>query len=407
MWKILLCCVLCLISDLDVVKNEQIRVPLMRQKTLREQIERMPNLKKFGLDFEWLHKPHKHKQTNDTIALLRNLDAEFYSIVKIGSQTFKMLFDTAWYTSWVISSECRWYTLGCASHQQYNHKKSPTYKPNGTKFFANEGSYNLTGFYSNDTFIIGNTTVPGQLFVEMTYVPTSYYSQKSDGLMALGFKDQFNPFIYNMKKNKTIDKLLFTIYINRDQESNSAGEISLGFIDDKHIYKNVIPGTNRTYSENITYVPVNPSQGYWQIQLERIMVNKTSQNMTNVFCKEGCSAIIDSTANSIIGPKDEIDNINKLIGANGRSMGRNSIKCSKVDSLPPIHFFLGGKNFTIYATNYIYKTSTFASTKCISAFVAPEAPTEEGMWILGGAFLSQFYSIYDIEEYKIGFVTAA
>ena len=126
----------------------------MRQKTPREQAAMAPNLKGYGIDFEWLHKPHKHNSTNDSIALFRYLDSEFYGLVQIGQkgQRFNMVFDTAWQTSWVMSSDCSSTTVGCMTHNKYDHSNSFTYVPNGTPFNVDAGSYNLTGYYSNDTF---------------------------------------------------------------------------------------------------------------------------------------------------------------------------------------------------------------------------------------------------------------
>lgn len=48
-----------------------------------------------------------------------------------------------------------------------------------------------------------------------------------------------------------------------------------------------------------------------------------------------------------------------------------------------------------------------ALTLCVSAFTYSEAPSEQNVWVMGGAFLSVYYSIYDIDNKKIGFVRAA
>lgn len=39
-------------------------------------------------------------------------------------------------------------------HNQYDHTKSSYYKPNGTKFIANEIKYNLTGYYSYENISV-------------------------------------------------------------------------------------------------------------------------------------------------------------------------------------------------------------------------------------------------------------
>lgn len=45
-------------------------------------------------------------------------------------------------------------------------------------------------------------------------------------------------------------------------------------------------------------------------------------------------------------------------------------------------------------------------TVCLSAFVPANTNQEQNRWILGAAFLSEFYSIYNVNEKTIGFVKA-
>lgn len=44
-------------------------------------------------------------------------------------------------------------------------------------------------------------------------------------------------------------------------------------------------------------------------------------------------------------------------------------------------------------------------TLCISAFMSPKNQ-EPNTWVLGAAFLREFYSIYDLEKNLIGFIRA-
>lgn len=46
-------------------------------------------------------------------------------------------------------------------------------------------------------------------------------------------------------------------------------------------------------------------------------------------------------------------------------------------------------------------------TICLSAFVEGDAISEQNKWIIGGAFLSEYYSIYDLENKQVGLVKAA
>jgi len=401
-----------LLNQFDLVENTGIRIPLFRQKTPRENAMNSKNMEQYGVYLNWLRKPHKHHHHNstngtDSIALFRYLDTEFYGKVQIGQkgQVFNMVFDTAWQTSWVLSGDCSWRTVGCWFHNKYDHTISSTYVANGTKFIADEGSYNLTGYYSNDTFSIGHSRVKGQLFVEMTYVPYTYMFNKADGVMGLGFKTgDVDPFFYNLLRNSTIKRALFSVYLNRDRQSHRGGNILLGFVDPKHIHQMPAPD-NKTIPTPITYLPVDASNGYWEFKMDRIVLDLNTKSFP--FCLHGCSALADTTNTIVIGPKADVDAIHVLLKAKYLSYGRYRVKCDTVNKLPRIDFILAGKNFTLKGEDYVQRMSLGAVTVCLSAFIGNNSPAYQNRWILGGAFLAQFYSIYDLENNKIGFVTAA
>lgn len=43
---------------------------------------------------------------------------------------------------------------------------------------------------------------------------------------------------------------------------------------------------------------------------------------------------------------------------------------------------------------------------CLSVFASTEFAESNKKWTLGSAFLSQYYTLYDINQGKIGFATA-
>ncbi|KAF2892909.1 hypothetical protein ILUMI_13264 [Ignelater luminosus] len=412
MWRLMfaICCIFVL-NQMGLVDSDTLMIPIFRQKSPREAALNSKDMHKLGIHLDWLRKHHHHNSTgNDSIALFRFLDMEFYGKVLIGQkgQAFNMLFDTAWQTSWVISNDCSWTTIGCWFHNKYDHTGSSTYVANGTKFISPEGSYNLTGYYSNDTFSIAHSRVNGQMFVEMTSVPYTYIFSKADGVMGLGIKTgKIDPFFYNMLRNGTIKQPLFSVYLSRDRQSQRGGNILLGFIDKKHIHRVPVPNSNKTIPDTITYLPVEGGSGYWQFHMDRIVLDMPSQNKSFPFCLHGCSTIADTTNNIILGPQQDINAIHTLIKAKPLLFGRSRVPCDTINKLPPIDFVLAGKNFTLKGPQYIQKMSYGSVTLCLSSFVSSSVPTEQNIWILGGAFLSQFYSIYDIGNNRIGFVRAA
>lgn len=55
------------------------------------------------------------------------------------------------------------------------------------------------------------------------------------------------------------------------------------------------------------------------------MLDYKNADVPNVYCKNGCAAIVDSTTNVIYGPKEDIENIHHLIGATELFFGRYSV----------------------------------------------------------------------------------
>lgn len=68
------------------------------------------------------------------------------------------------------SSQCT--SITCFHHAKYDSSLSSTYKENGTEF----GAGFIEGFVSSDTFTIGDISIPGLLFGEVTNQPGFLYA---------------------------------------------------------------------------------------------------------------------------------------------------------------------------------------------------------------------------------------
>ncbi|KAG5888198.1 hypothetical protein JTB14_036210 [Gonioctena quinquepunctata] len=208
-----------------------------------------------------------------------------------------------------------------------------------------------------------------------------------------------------MYRQKKIRDPIFSIYLNRDRQSNRGGNIMLGFVDQKHIHKTRYPNGS-IIPDEIKYLQVTSDQ-YWEIAVDKIVIkpDHPPHNENVTLCPSGCKAIADSSSNAIEGPKDDIEKIHDMIDAQLIN-GNWTVNCDTVNKLPKIDFVLGGQYFRLAGPQYIIKISSPSLTICITAFI-PMAENAEGIWVLGGAFLSQYYSIYSIEDKTIGFVRAA
>ncbi|KAK9732354.1 Eukaryotic aspartyl protease [Popillia japonica] len=410
------------------IGNTKIVLDLFRQETPRQSILKSPNIPEHGIWIDWLKESYEKKKnytrTNDTIPLLRFLDTEFYALIGIGSpgkpmkvifdtawsttwmmsndcpiKPMKVIFDTAWSTTWMMSNDCPIKTVGCWFHNKYDHKHSSKYVKDGRPYNNNEGTYNLTGYYSRDELKIAHTVI-NQTFVEMTSVPYWYIFTKADGVVGLGLpQNDINPFLQNVLNQTNITKPIFSIYLNRDKSSKKGGSIILGAIDKKHIHvTNKVP-------DKITYVPINSASALWEFSIDRIFFEINRKIIT--ICENDCTGLADTSTNSVITAQNMLSVINEQISAKPFYFGKYQVECDIINKLPALTFVIGGNMFNLTGPDYTQKLSIGPFTTCISAFTAATTVSEQKRWVLGGAFLARYYSIYDIANKRMGLVRAA
>lgn len=372
--------------------NGVISIKISRMKSGLEQLlESGLDLKKLSLHLGSRIKGDK----NTTVPLFKFLDYEYYGEVLIGhpGQKFRAVFDTTWAYSWVTSKRCSSFSIPCMLRNKYDHDVSSTYVEDGRKFNHTLG---FKGFFSKDLFHVGQVNATNQGFIEMTELPLSYILSHADGIVGLGFPEASplaKPVFLNLYTQGAINKPKFSIYLNRDRTTEKGGSITFGAYDTSHIAKNT----------SVTFLGITRKY-YWEFRMDRIVVRKGIKE--RVLCKNGCNAFPDTSSNVIAGPPDEIEYINDAIGAEEFFFGRYRISCDHIHKSPFIKFSLSRKNFTLKGADYVEQMTYGGVMVCLSAFAANTIPGYQDRWILGGAFLSRFFTVYDFNSsgnYQIGF----
>ncbi|XP_042740013.1 embryonic pepsinogen [Lagopus leucura] len=378
---VLLCVVLALSDGIT-------RLPLERGKKLREILREKGLLHRFlqhhhydvGTKF-----PHAFPDvlTVVTEPLLNTLDMEYYGTISIGTppQDFTVVFDTGSSNLWVPSVSCT--SPACQSHQMFNPSQSSTYKSTGQNLSIHYGTGDMEGTVGCDTVTVASLMDTNQLFGLSTSEPGQFFVHvKFDGILGLGYPslaaDGITPVFDNMVNESLLEQNLFSVYLSRETMGSM---VIFGGIDDSY------------FTGSINWIPVS-YQGYWQISMDSIIVNKQE-----IACSSGCQAIIDTGTSLVAGPASDIDDIQSAVGANQNSYGEYSVNCSHVLAMPDVVFVIGGIQYPVPALAY---TEQNDQGTCMSSFQNSSAD----LWILGDVFIRVYYSIFDRANNRVGLAKA-
>uniref|UniRef100_A0A8C6CHZ7 Napsin-A n=1 Tax=Moschus moschiferus TaxID=68415 RepID=A0A8C6CHZ7_MOSMO len=315
--------------------------------------------------------------------------AQYYGEIGLGTppQNFSVVFDTGSSNLWVPSVRCHFFSLPCWLHHRFNPKASSSFRSNGTKFAIQYGTGRLAGILSEDKLTIGGITGETVTFGEALWEPSLVFTfAHFDGILGLGFPvlavGGVQPPLDRLVDQGLLDKPVFSFYLNRNPEAAEGGELVLGGSDPAH------------YIPPLTFVPVT-IPAFWQIHMERVQVGT---GLT--LCAQGCAAILDTGTSLITGPTEEIRALHR------KKLTREGIPhlglCSKIPTLPPVSFLLGGVWFNLTAQDYVIQVGP-SMRVCLSGFMALDVPPPSGpLWILGDVFLGSYVAVFDRGDQKSG-----
>ncbi|XP_048185321.1 napsin-A isoform X2 [Perognathus longimembris pacificus] len=320
------------------------------------------------------------------------MNAQYFGEIGLGTpqQNFSVVFDTGSSNFWVPSRTCSFFSLPCWFHRRFDAKASSSFRRNGTKFAIQYGTGRLEGILSKDKLTIGGISGASVTFGEALWQPSIVFTfGHFDGILGLGFPSlavgRVQPPLDALVEQRLLKKPVFSFYLNRDPEGAEGGELVLGGSDPDH------------YIPPLTFMPItNPT--YWQIHMQCL---KVGTGLT--LCAQGCAAILDTGTSLITGPSEEIHALHSAIGAFPLLAGQYLIHCSRVPTLPPVSFLLGGAWFNLTAQDYVIQISQGGFRLCLSGFQALDVPPPAGpFWILGDVFLGTYLAIFDRGDSNAG-----
>lgn len=349
--------------------------------------------------------------------------ATYYGDVSIGvcgnkpKCQFKVLMDTGSCEFWIPSLNCPKNTdpTRCSKHSVFDHSLSRTFEPfkQQSKMSIQYLSGKVEGFMGRDTVGLGQLQVTEQVFGMADTVDVPLLDEVVwDGIIGLAYpneklhKEGVVPLFDNIMEKKLLQNNVFSYYLG-----NNGGAVTFGGVDTRFF----------SADDKFRYAVVT-EKGYWSIEIIDIelQVGNEAPRSTGV-CKSKangrCKAIVDTGTYLIYGPRDQVSDPNGL--------GQVQVdKCGNVAALPKITFVLyageGAKPARLtllphdYTLQFVVDKSASCTTprlrqggeasSCKSDCVMGIAPDNDSGWTLGQVFLRSYYTVFDRDQDRIGFV---
>ncbi|XP_052337476.1 pepsin A-like isoform X1 [Oncorhynchus keta] len=374
-WAIVLCAIVSLSechTRISLIKGKTARETLMEKGIWEETRQKYP-----------YNPMAKFIQTGADEAMTNDADLSYYGVISIGTppQSFKVIFDTGSSNLWVPSVYCS--SQACQNHDKFNPGLSSTFKLGSKSVSIQYGSGSMTGKLAYDTISVGGISVTQQIFgASETESPFMSY-MVADGILGLAFPNLAasgaTPIFDSMMTQGLLSQSLFSVYLSRNSAEGSV--LSFGVIEPSY------------YTGQITWIPLSVMT-FWQITMDSVTINGNT-----VACNGGCQAIIDTGTSMIVGPTDDIKNMNYWAGATINQYGYTTVNCNNIPNMPEVTFTLNGNTFTIPASAYTIQDSY----GCRTGF---SYGGYQQLWILGDVFIRQYYAIFDRDNNRVGLANA-
>ncbi|CAF1361268.1 unnamed protein product [Adineta steineri] len=325
------------------------------------------------------------------------LDGGLYWMGLIGvgtpSQPFYIVFDTGSSHLWIPGEQCG---TSCGGNHTYKPSLSSTYKAwNKTFQISYADGSNTTGVFANDTVTIAGISITGQPFAVINSA-SGVSGRAFDGILGLSYaklsQSGENPVVWSMYLAGELSLPIFCFWFGPVSTGSDTGELILGGYD------------TTKYTGSFTYAPVSV-QGYWEFIVDNVKLSTGST--TNVIANS-ISAVLDTGSTAAIAvPTTYLNMINTLIGATYDSnTGWYTVNCQTkpLSAFPNITVTISGVPFTLTPLMYLFIYVGPSTYKCFSTILSSNSMDQLGnpLWVLGDYFLRRFYSVFDMQQNRVG-----
>lgn len=336
-------------------------------------------------------------------------DELYYGSGDVSGQTFKFDFDTGSSDTFVPGPKCGT-AQGCDGTTKYD--QSGTDEGNTTT--VTYGSGQVSGENYFDDVTIAGLTANHQNVISLTQAQ-GFSGTGSDSLMGMAFQSIANskssPYFFTLVNQGKCSPSEFAFYLGR-QKSGTAGQSQM----------TLCGRDSSRFSGAVTKVPVT-SQTYWQTKIDGATVGGLLGGVS--LPTTAGQAAIDTGTTLVIAPTVAALSIFAQIpGSVPIPLGLGvppitgfAYPCA---SNPKVSLGFAGKQFAINPLDFNFGTITddlgialgnsSLSGLCIAGIAAADLDPTQNLYVVGDAFLKNWYSIYHFGGAKdtyVGFAKAA
>lgn len=352
------------------------------------------------------------EMVENSIVDMKNLFNRMYTgSLKIGTpgQKMNMVFDTGSADLWALSKEAYEANKKPSHFHSYDPQASSTATGSICSYWSiTYGSGHVEGHYIADTLQIAGYSLKNKKFAVATEVSSNFLNsnEPTDGICGFAMKGALSSSC-DFDYINTASEAIGVQYMN-----NTIPKVSFFLSKDEDVTSRLVVGDPDPdfYDGEIDYFPVKPptslDKGMWYIKMKTVYIGEKEKNYCTQYTK-GCHALID-TGTSFIGvPEDVYKDLLKDItekrpdckeGSQGTWVCFDSWAAER--GLKKLTFQFsnehGNFNFTLSGKDILNPDASIGVMSGGNSLCS-------GCWILGDTFVKTYYSVFDEENYKIGF----
>jgi len=316
----------------------------------------------------------------------------YYGQIEVGEpkQKFTVVFDTGSGNLMIPSTWCS--GNACTMHKRFARSQSEssrdidadgsTVKKGAPRdqITVTFGTGEISGVFLEDDICIGSLCAKGDFVAATEETDDPFSSFNFDGVLGLALNEMSQGPSFNLMdrlvSSGKLKKPIFSVFLS-DSESEQS-EITFGDVRQDHMVGDLF------------WMPVSRPSGYWQVEIEDIMMNGQKQNI----CPH-CQVAVDTGTSQLAGPTDVIDELSKKLGLQS--------DCSNLQQMPVLGFVVGEHTLNLQPGDYIDQ----GPDGCEVSLMPLDVPPPNGpLFIFGAPFLRKFYTVYDPQNKRVGFAAA-